>query len=531
MLSLPKALLISFLVGFASLSLEITWYSIFSFSFGGGIVGTFGFILSLILTGIALGAFFGFKICQQKKYKWDHFIRAVALLAGFLAYLFIPLFSNISVISAVMGFVFSIGYTVSIFAVMGSLFPVLCEAVEAKEGHSAGRITSWIYGANIAGATLGPIITSWVLLEIFSPNSLVVMVALVFWSIFLFCLPSDKAILWQGLVKHQKVCILGLLCILAVSFFDQDAMQKVFLKENFYKRNAFAFFKSNKHGIVHSVTVNPKWTTSFSTALGGDYVFGGGIYDGRVNIDPVVDSNQIQRVFFISALHPNPKRVLSIGLSTGSWASVLLGNPATTELTMLDIQPAYTDLIRYYNVSSSILKDDRATLNIDDGRRWLRQNPQEKFDLIVANTTFHFRENATNLTSIEFMELIKKQLKPGGMVNINSTLCTNIFTTMTRVFPYVIMNGNHIIGAMANVETPKEDIKRRLAKFSNNGKPFFAPEKKDDLLALDKIAGRNTKNQAKSALATDALVTDNNMFCEYKALHPWLRLVRGFRVY
>jgi len=228
MLSLSKALWISFLVGFASLSLEIIWYSIFSFSFGGGVAGTFGLILGLILTGIALGAFFGFKMCQQKKYECSHFIGVAALLAGFLAYLFIPLFTNIVVINGAVGFVFCILYTVGIYAVMGSLFPVLCQAVKAKKGHSAGRISSWVYGANIAGATLGPIITSWVLLDVFTPNTLLVMVALVFCSIALFCLPTDKTTLWQGLVKNRKIMIMGLPCVLLIAIFDQDAMQKAF---------------------------------------------------------------------------------------------------------------------------------------------------------------------------------------------------------------------------------------------------------------------------------------------------------------
>ena len=52
-------------------------------------------------------------------------------------------------------------------------------------------------------------------------------------------------------------------------------------------------------------------------------VFGGGIYDGRFNVSLVNDTNGIQRPFSLSYFHPNPKEVLMIGLSSGSWAQVI----------------------------------------------------------------------------------------------------------------------------------------------------------------------------------------------------------------
>src|SRR5262249_42932164 len=56
-----------------------------------------------------------------------------------------------------------------------------------------------------------------------------------------------------------------------------------------------------------------------------DIMYGHGIYDGQFNIDPVVNTNLIERAYMVPGLHRSPKRVLEVGLSTGSWTKVLSG--------------------------------------------------------------------------------------------------------------------------------------------------------------------------------------------------------------
>ena len=40
---------------------------------------------------------------------------------------------------------------------------------------------------------------------------------------------------------------------------------------------------------------------------------------------------------------------------------------------------------------------------VDDGRRWLIAHPEEKYDLIVANTTYHWRDHASTLYRRNFL--------------------------------------------------------------------------------------------------------------------------------
>ena len=75
-------------------------------------------------------------------------------------------------------------------------------------------------------------------------------------------------------------------------------------------------------------------------------VYGGGVYDGRINTDLVHDSNMLYRPFSLSLWHNAPREVLMIGLATGAWAQVIANHPQVEKLTIVEINPGYLKLIR-----------------------------------------------------------------------------------------------------------------------------------------------------------------------------------------
>ena len=66
----------------------------------------------------------------------------------------------------------------------------------------------------------------------------------------------------------------------------------------------------------------------------------------------------------------------------------------------MEINPGYVDLVAGNPSVASLLSSRKVKLVTDDGRRWLRQNADQRFDAIVTNATYHFRANATNLLSV-----------------------------------------------------------------------------------------------------------------------------------
>src|SRR5476649_179179 len=106
---------------------------------------------------------------------------------------------------------------------------------------------------------------------------------------------------------------------------------------------------------------------------------------------------------------------------TGSWAQVIASNPDVASLTVVEINPGYLALIARSPQVASVLSNPKVTIVTDDGRRWLRANPGRHFDAIVSNTTWHFRASVTNLLSVEFLDLGRLHLNPGGIFFYNTT--------------------------------------------------------------------------------------------------------------
>jgi hypothetical protein len=136
-------------------------------------------------------------------------------------------------------------------------------------------------------------------------------------------------------------------------------------------------------------------------------------------------------------MHPAPKRVLMIGLASGSWATVISKLYDVESLTIVEINPGYLTLVARHDEVSGILRDPKVKIVTDDGRRWLHRN-DERFDVIVMNTTWHWRAHITNLLSTEFMELARAHLLPGGLFYFNTTSSADVQKTAATSFPHAL---------------------------------------------------------------------------------------------
>ena len=67
-----------------------------------------------------------------------------------------------------------------------------------------------------------------------------------------------------------------------------------------------------------------------------------------VNVNPADNGNGILRAYFLPVLQPNLRRVLEIGLGSGSWASVISSYPEVESLRVVEINPKYLDALQQY---------------------------------------------------------------------------------------------------------------------------------------------------------------------------------------
>ena len=260
-------------------------------------------------------------------------------------------------------------------------------------------------------------------------------------------------------------------------------------------------------------------------------VWGHGMYDGRFNTHLAGDTNGIVRPYALSLLHKAPRKVLMIGLATGSWARVLASNPDVESLTIVEINPAYAELAKSEPEVASIFTDPKVKLVVDDGRRWLRLNPAEKFDVIVSNTTWHFRANVTNLVSEEFLRLAMSHLGPGGVFFYNTTDSARLQRTACMTAPHGLRFYNHMAVSAAPIDVDFNRWERVLKAYEIDGKQVLDAQNPRDTGALEDLLSTRAQWEngpygpqyrmescAQIAARTGhlATVTDDNMGSEWR---------------
>jgi spermidine synthase len=235
--------------------------------------------------------------------------------------------------------------------------------------------------------------------------------------------------------------------------------ERLLVKNDFKSGENFTNLVENRSGVI---AVDPYAT-----------VFGGGVYDGRFNTDLVHDSNLLVRAFAVAGFNRRPKDVLMIGLSSGSWAQVIANHPDVESVTIVEINPGYVPLIRQYANVENLLRNPKVNIITDDGRRWLVSHPDRRFDLILMNTSFHWRANATNLLSSEFLALCRAHMKPGGVTYYNTTSSGDVQYTGATVFPYALRFVNFLAVSDSPLTLDKERWSTALAGYQIDGRPVL----------------------------------------------------------
>lgn len=499
-LAASLALFLSAIVGYVALGLEILWFRVIGMLTGSK-PQMFGLLLCVFLAGIGAGSL---KSKREVEAGQDMrgFIRCCLFWLFVVAYLAFPLTGMVSGLNRSLGLIAALGFVGAIAFLTGGIFPALCHAgIRQTGGKNIGGAVAWMYFANIVGATLGSLLTGLVLLDCFTLGQNMALAAVM--------------VLLPLLVLARRqwaafAVIAAVLC--AYPLLYAGRIEQLQWPET-GKAASFKYISQNRSGIITS--------ESFP---GGDIVYGNGAYDGRFNIDPVGDSNGITRAFMLASLHPKPARILEIGLSTGSWARVYTMYQPLRELISIEINPGYVEMIRHYPDIAPVLDNPKVKLKIDDGRRWLSRNPDERFDVIVMNTTWYWRSNATNLLSRNFLEMCKRHLKPGGIVYYNTTGAPDSTYTAAHVFKYVVTYSNLVAAGDSPFAMTEAQRRENLLRFTDDqGRPLW---RQSEALGkvLDKLATQPLPDARDAVLKRGDLwlITDDNMASEFRIENHFL---------
>jgi spermidine synthase len=511
-IKLPFAMLLAGLSGFIALGFEIAWFRVFAMS-SADRAPAFALLLSTFLAGIAAGSFVSEKLTQKTDPHTVVLVIGALLLVsgGVSAYL-----PALVATARVRGWSFLTPAPVFFLtaAMLGSVLPLLCQlSVSADE--KAGSGVSLIYVSNILGSVLGSLGIGFVLMQHFGLRQISLQLGFV-------------AVLTGGMVLFLERKESGLPPAWALVLFvaalvsvplASPSFDSLYEKLTFGNREeahtAFAHIVENRNGVI-SVTRD-------------DAVFGGGVYDGFFRIDPSHDVNLILRALFLSAVHPAPKRILMIGLASGSWGQVFANHPQVEALDVVEINPGYLQLIPQYPVVRSFLQNPKVHVYVDDGRRWLVAHPEAHYDAIICNSTYFWRDHSTGLLSVEFFKMAREHLNPGGIYYFNTTESAEAIATALHVFPYGLRVVNFMLVSDSPVEISTSRWIDTLRRYKIDGRYLFDPS---DALGQHTLAqyeqfantinlrpvqfGLQGSDSLRKNYGRERLITDNNMGREWE---------------
>lgn len=505
---------ISFWTGFCSLSLEIAWVRLYGYA-NSSTPQAFSYVLMVYLLGIAAGAQVGKRICQfsERRKIEDAAVMTLAV-------------SAVIAVVAPWAFFYSQSFVIDdmvaplvIFMTAASLsvlFPITHHlGTPEKSANSAlgkGQSFSRVYALNVAGAALGPLVTGYILLDYFTITQIFPFLGMVVTFIAL------MAWLMYGR-RVGRFALVGVVFALVVSlwFLHDSRLESTALARSFAlvgDRKVVASHES-RHGII---TIAEDQVAKSNGELFVDYgVYGGNVYDGKVNVDLERNTNGLERPLALHVLQPEAKRVLVLGLSIGSWLTIVEGFPGVETIDVVEINPGYLDLAQGYDAQKAALSDSRVKMVIDDARRWLQYHPEKKYDLILMNTTWHWRANSSMLLSQEMMQLVNRHLAPQGIVAFNATGSIDAFFTASSVFKEVRRYHNFIYGANWDPfeRVLKEENWNLLKAITVNGRPGFR-EGSNTIQKFSKAPFVKLTTDLETLGRTPEIITDDNMLVEYK---------------
>lgn len=491
---LRTALWWSALSGFLSLSWEIIWSRVFNFA-SASRAPVFGYMLGSYLLGLALGSLLSPRVLRQAGDLRGKLARWV-LYSSIAAYLAAPLTAMAARLTFWEG-----GHVFVIIAgaLLGLTFPLLCHAA-IPPGKETGSQLSRLHLANIIGSGAGSLLTGFLFMEWMSLHLLSVLLLI-------------GSMLWLNGIAAKRfprhLSPLLFVVIVASARPLRGLYEHLQYKQEYKSGMRFAQTIESRHGVITVDTSNA--------------VYGNGAYDGMIGtkLEP---KSWLVRPYFLSAVLERIENVLVIGVASGSWTQILVNHPQVKKVTAIELSHGYLDLIRARPEVSSLLSNPKLELVIDDGRRWLRQHPDARFDAIVMNTTHHWREFASALLSREFLTEVKAHLTPEGIAFWNCTESPRAARTGMEVFPHTMMVMNHCLASNTPLEPNRERWQKILAAYHIDGQPVIAADQIEGVLDFLKgealpVPGNMwhwcRRPAMLAAWGAEKIITDDNLGHEY----------------
>lgn len=451
------------LAGFAALGLEVLWTRVLVMVLGSSVYA-FALMLTAFLVGIALGSSLMVKLVDKVKNLWLCFA-LIEVLIGVAVIVLNPILGQTPLVFlrvvlsleesfwALQGVQLVLTFLLMLIPtfLMGAAFPVVTK-LYARDLQHIGQKIAAVYAANTMGSIVGPLAVSFVLIPWIGIQTSILLVAWIYigvGGIILVITPLKRLAI--------KGAVLVALCLIVALSFLVPAWNKQIITSGIYYHSrtwADAIAAGNiaeamserkllfyKEGQLATVTV-------LKGSAEKDRIL---TINGKPDASNTGDlTTQLLVGHLPMLMHPEPQKVLVVGLGSGITTGAVLQHPLVQRVDVVEIEPVVAEAAAYFaEANHNALKDPKLRLIEGDARNFV-QASKEKYDVIVAEPSNPFVSGSTNLFSREMFELYRKSLKDDGIAvqwmhlyYMGTDDLKTMINTFRQVFPYTTLWGRY----------------------------------------------------------------------------------------
>ncbi len=401
------------LSGACALGAEVVWTRILGLMLG-ATVYTFSIILAVFLAGLGIGSGAGAALSRAVSSRLAlglcqlTLAAAVAWTALMLAKS-LPYWPVDPTLSASPWYTFQVDLVRALWAVLpaallwGASFP-LALAAAAREQDPA-RLVGGIYAANTAGAILGALSFSMILIPAIGTQgcerALIVLSAV------------SGAFVLARLVRASRAAAATLALSLALAAWLAATVPPVPPMLIAFGRRILTSMSDSRilysgEGLNSSIAIS-RWND-------GAVQFH---VSGKVEASTEPYDMRLERMLghMPAIFHPHPKSVFVVGFGAGVTAGTFVLHPGIRRIVICEMEPLIPPTAaRYFaRENYNVLHDPRVQVVYDDARHFILTTP-EKFDIITSDPIHPWVKGSATLYSREYFDLVKRHLNPGGIV-------------------------------------------------------------------------------------------------------------------
>jgi spermidine synthase len=415
-----RLLFVSFGTGLIFLALEVIWFRFLRLYLPSSPTA-FAVMLAAVLSGIGLGALVGgatHRFCARLS---NQFLPALLLVATIFVVLSYLLFPG-EFIRAPTGVfdlrwwqiaLMSVALMFPVAVLSGILFPLIAAQVQANVGdrmNSTGITTLF----NTAGAAVGPLLASFVLLPTLGYQSSLICCAGGY--ALLSILLTERAA-WS-LRKPAGIVFIALWTVVVVGFAFFP-----YRRADTHFEHASRPYEMEGQGHVLAHVVKRMEGTSDTWQLLRRDLFGEPYYyrllTDAFSMSATSPRNQrYMRLFAYLplAFHPGAKDVLLLCYGCGVTADAFTQKSGLERIDVVDVSKEVLALADFYSGInySNPLRDPRVHAIVQDGRFFLQASPRQ-YDIISGEPPPPKVAGAVNLYTQEFFSLMRSRLKQDGI--------------------------------------------------------------------------------------------------------------------